>query len=96
MVLRRPDQVLRLGLGFSLLYPSGRKKIRFCAIRSLIFNGSCSDFEHFSLIIHVGQIFENSIQIYKFLSIYLSLKIVGFDKHAKYREKAQILYDYDS
>ena len=94
MVLRRPDQILRLGLGFSLLYPPGRKKIRFCAIRSLIFNGSCSNFEHFSLII--GQIFEDFIQKYKFLSIYLSLKIVGFDKHAKYREKAQMLYDYDS
>ena len=73
---------------------SGRKKIRFCAIRSLIFNGSCSNFEHFSLII--GQIFEDFIQKYKFLSIYLSFKIVGFDKHAKYREKAQMLYDYDS
>ena len=70
------------------------KKIRFCAIRSLIFNGSCSNFEHFSLII--GQIFEDFIQKYKFLSIYLSFKIVGFDKHAKYREKAQMLYDYDS
>ena len=97
MVLLQQDQVLRLGPLFrlGLLYPLGRKKIRICAIKSLIFNGSRSNFEHFSLII--GHIFfKLYLQKYKFLSSYLSLKIVGFDKHAKYREKAQILHDYDS
>ena len=39
-------------------------------------------------------IFENSI--FKNTNFYLSLKIVSFDKHAKYREKTQMLYDYDS
>ena len=48
-------------LSILLLHPSGRQKITFYAIKSLIFNGSCSDFEHFSL--KIGRIFLLSLKI---------------------------------
>ena len=44
----------------TLLYPSGGQKIKFCTIKSLIFNGSCSNFEHFSL--KMGPIFLQSLK----------------------------------
>ena len=42
------------------MYPSSRQKITFCALKSLIFNGSCSNFEHFNL--KTGHIFLQSLK----------------------------------
>ena len=36
-------------LSSKLLYPSGKQEVMFCDIKSLILNGSGSNFEHFSL-----------------------------------------------
>ena len=56
-----------------LEYPSCRQKITFCAIKSLILNGSCSNFEHFSL--KIGHIFLPSLKTLssKIKIIYLSI-----------------------
>ena len=68
------------GCQAGLLYASGRQKVTFCSIKSLLFNGSCSNNEHFSL--NKGHIFsakfENSI--FKNVNvIYLSIiKHCGF------------------
>ena len=42
------------------MYPSGWHEIKFCAIKSLILNGSCSNFEYFSL--KMGLIFVPSLK----------------------------------
>ena len=66
-------------------YPSGRQKIMFCAIKSVLFSGSCSRFERFSL--KTGHIFLPSLKTLsskiKIPFIYPTLKIVGSDKHVK-------------
>ena len=54
-----------------LLYPSGRQKIMFCAIKYFIFNESCSNVEYFSF--KIGHIFP----------LISNIKIVGSDKRAK-------------
>ena len=63
-----------------LLYPADRQKVMFCAIIPLIFDGSCSNVEHFSS--KIGHIFLPSLKTLsskiKISSIYLLLKIVGF------------------
>ena len=67
------------------MYTSCRQKIKFCVIQSLIFNGSCKNFENISL--KIGHIFLPKLKSLsskiKISSIYLSLKIWGCDKHAK-------------
>ena len=62
-----------------------KQKITFWAIKFLIFNGSCSNFESFSFTI--GHISLPSLKTLnskiKISFIYLPLKIVGSDKHVK-------------
>ena len=64
------------------MYPLHRQKVTFYAIKSLLFNAYCSNFEHFYLKIghylyakFQSFVFKNKSYLY--LSIYLPIKIVG-------------------
>ena len=80
--------------GSHLLFSSGRLKVMLCVVKSFLFNGSCSNFEH--LILKIGHIFVPSLEILsskrKLSFNFLSLKIVGCDKHANRGEKARWFY----
>ena len=64
----------RFQLESILLHPSGRQEIKFCAIKSLILNGYCSNFEYFSL--KISHIFLPSL---KTLSSKINFSIYLYD-----------------
>ena len=82
--------LLRLIYRIVVSYMQAKRNI--CAMKSLIFIGSCSNFDHFSL--KIGHIFLQNLKNSVFKnknSLYLSIitNCRFSDKHAKKGEKAQ-------